>query len=137
VSDQSFQSLQITDVPGIADSIDLTFDGALNLTLHWATLGASRTDPMRLVFRRPKAFSSHDEMAHPDGDADYPAVGAGSYPNGAYPVLIVNDSLWKASLPAAIAWEYEGCTHYRFISSHHIVDVLAAEPPELPSHGVA
>jgi hypothetical protein len=130
---QVFEPLTILEsVPGIVESIDVKFESGLTLTLNWS----GDYSPTTLTFERAKAFTSHDEMSHPDVDAEYPPIGTGRYPDGACPALVVRNSIWLASFPASMSWEYDDHVHYRFISSQHIVDVLAKKPPEL-QHGAA
>jgi hypothetical protein len=112
-------------VPGSLESIELHYNGALTLDLEWSGGG----NPTTLLFKRIKALSVHDEMAHPDAHAEYPVVGVGAHPHGAWPTLVVHNSDWKASFSGDVGWEYETCVHYRLVSADKIVDVLAEEEP--------
>jgi hypothetical protein len=99
-------------------------DGVTSLHLH-----ASGRD-LRVVFRQIWALTIHEEFAHPDVDVhvDLPQLINSA---GAYPLLMVLNSEWLKSFSDTRLASLPGTpTHYQFISTSYIVNVLSYLRPD-------
>jgi hypothetical protein len=100
----------------------------LRVTLLFSEIVNGRDSDLRLDFGRVPAYSVYEELLHPWEPADPGPRLSGRWEGYVYPLLLVNDSRWMASLPN-LPINDPNCRHYRLLTLDRIVDVLSSKAP--------